>query len=276
MEEILVTGAGGYLGKTVFHILQEEGLRVHALQERLENIPKNSLDYSCVVHCAGALRHRKKDLYSSNVLGTVRLLEGIRRTDCRIINISSKAVYAPGRLVLTEESSLITRGEDEYGRSKLDSENLIRESGYPFVSLRPTNIFGLGIGSLGPGFVANAVQKFMNNDKVTLYSPDRQQDFLYVKDLARIVLLALKRKDLEQLVLNCAGDSSSLHEFIQELAAVYKEKTSFEPYIQVKAGSPPRNAVMDNYLLKKTFPGYQFTKANSVFSEMINFALSEK
>jgi len=274
MEEILVTGTGGYLGKTVFHILQEEGLRVHALQERLENIPQNSLDYSCVVHCAGALRHRKKDLYTSNVLGSVRLMEGIRRTDCRIINISSRAVYAPSRSVLTEESGLITNGDDEYGQTKLESENLIRESGYPFVSLRPTNIFGLGIGNLGPGFVANAVQKFMNNDTVTLYSPDRQQDFLYVKDLARIVLHTIRKTELNGIAMNCANDPSSLHDFVGNLANSFIRMTQRDVFVEIIQGPPARNAIMDNSSLKGMFKGFQFTEPEIIFSEMIDYAMN--
>ena len=273
MEKILVTGSNGYVGKTVLHHLLQSRLNAHPLQNRLEDVVPKSLDFTFVVHCAGALRHRTQDLYRSNTAVTARLLDGITNRECRIIYISSRAIYAPSNRPLTENSLTLSHGGDEYGLTKLEGEKMIMNSGFPYIILRPTNIYGLGIDNLGIGLVAKALQKFVSRDAVILYSPDRLQDFLYVKDLARIVLLAVRQDELKNIAINCANDPSSLHDLINTFANIFEKKSCLNTSVDLIPGPSARNAIMDNSLLKDTFTRFQFTGVETVFLEMIDYAL---
>lgn len=273
MEKILITGARGYIGGAIEQMISKNGYRTAPLEERLQNIQPKSLDCDCIIHSAGALRHREKDLYESNIVGTQKLLEGLANKNCHIVFISSRAVYAPREDHITENSPLEPAG-DPYGATKLEAEKLIAGSGFSHIMIRPTNIYGLGFQNLGIGFPTRALQRFLNRETVTLHSPDRPHDFLYVKDLARIVLLTVQDPLLANIALNAAGNPSSLHDLIKKLALCFERKSTVKPTLEIVEGPPPRNSIMDNSLFKKHFPDFRFTDPETVLSEMVDYALS--
>lgn len=272
MEKILTTGSGGYIGGAIDLKLGNTSYRTERLEGRLQHIRPKSLDHDCIVHSGGALRHREKELYESNVLGTERLLEGIANSDCRIVFISSRAVYAPSEKLITEDSP-VGPENDPYGESKLQAEKIVAGSGFPYILIRPTNVYGLGSGNMGIGFPIKALQRFINRETVTLHSPDRSHDFLYVQDLAEIVLLAIRNPQLPNIAMNAASDPSSLHDLARKLAACFEKKNKVKTSLDIVEGPPPRNAIMDNSLLKKHFPEFRFTEPETVLYEMVDYAL---
>lgn len=181
---VLVTGAGGFLGRHVAASLLEQGvgrLRLHfrgappaglveALAARfpaatIETVAANLLyrqdldpvvaGVDCVVHAAAGMRGAAADMFANSVVGTRNLLEagaaaGVRR----FVLVSSFSVYRTVGLAagaVHDESVPIEEVGIEkgaYAHAKTRQEHLVAEwrrtHGLETVTLRPGVIYGPG------------------------------------------------------------------------------------------------------------------------------------
>jgi nucleoside-diphosphate-sugar epimerase len=186
--KILLTGAGGFLGREIAESLLAQGaddLRLHFRgrppAELVENLrarypsagievaaanllAQNAVasivrDVDCIVHAAAGMRGGAADMFANTVVGTRNLLEaacahGVRR----IVLISSFAVYQAEALkrgaTLSEATPTEAVGTDkgQYGYAKTRQEQLFLEFrkrfGFESVIVRPGAIYGPGGGAL--------------------------------------------------------------------------------------------------------------------------------
>lgn len=170
VDPVLVTGATGFLGRTLCPYLVERGHRVRALVRRtsdhayldplgvekawgdLRDLPalREALrGCGSVIHAAALFRFwgRREDFWKTNVEGTRNLLETAREAGvARFVHISTIAVVGrpPREGLITEETPC--HPQDAYQASKLEAERLVlrfgREHGLPVVVLRPGAIYG--------------------------------------------------------------------------------------------------------------------------------------
>lgn len=200
--KVLLTGAGGFLGKRIAASLLKEGvrdLRVHyrhapsesalaplnavAGDARVEGVGANLLargslgplvtGLDCVVHAAAGMRGAAADMFANSVIGTRNLLEaacaaGVRR----IVLISSFSVYqteplAAGAL-MSEATPIEAVGVNKgpYGYAKTRQEQLFLEfqksHGFEAVILRPGVIYGPGGSALSPRVGIGAMGLFFS------------------------------------------------------------------------------------------------------------------
>jgi len=161
---ILVTGATGFIGRYLTEALSKN-FSVRCLVRKNRDITslrnfnvelilgdllvKESLrsaldEIDLIYHLAGEVYSRhKNDYYKGNTLATHNLLETCKEKNIkRIIFLSSIGVYKPSttKNLLTEESECepITF----YGRTKLDTEELIKKYNIPWVIVRAPVIYG--------------------------------------------------------------------------------------------------------------------------------------
>jgi nucleoside-diphosphate-sugar epimerase len=186
--KVLVTGAGGFLGKRIADSLLRLGvddLRVHFRQNppkgMIEDLraryPKASIEVAqanllatdtlpplvlgvdCIVHAAAGMRGAAADMFANTVVATRNLLDAATAQKVRrIVLISSFSVYhaetlAPQAL-LDESTPLEAVGAERgaYGYAKTRQEHLFRDYqkrfGFESVVLRPGVIYGPGGGAL--------------------------------------------------------------------------------------------------------------------------------
>ncbi len=172
---LLVTGAGGFLGRHVAPFLREKGWAVRAMVRPNSPLPpwcrgeetvqadlldRESLERACagvkgVVHMAALLnipletRDEKERLRRVNLEGTALLLEACRKAGVEeFVLLSSVAAQGdppPGE-VGTEDSP--ERPDREYGRTKLEAERLLAKArsewGLRTLVLRPVVVYGEG------------------------------------------------------------------------------------------------------------------------------------
>ena len=122
-----------------------------------------------------------------NVLGSQKMLDMARAAGCRVIFISSRAVYGdhpPGHL-LTED--IPPRPDTLYGEAKLEIEQVVRRAGG--VSLRATGVYGPP-GPLGLHKWADLFAAFADGREI---APRRATE-VHGADLAAACLLALRRE----------------------------------------------------------------------------------
>jgi 2-alkyl-3-oxoalkanoate reductase len=185
--KLLVTGAGGFLGKRVVAALLRNGHTVRALVR--QDSPFESLDRSAavetfradlttaedlapafadvevLVHLAAAVTGDERRMFADTVQGTERLLSSMARSSCRRIALASTfAVYdwSAIKSVLDEDSPLETdaglRLRDAYAKTKFHQERVTRrlasEFGWDLTVLRPGYIWGRGLPDIAACSVA--------------------------------------------------------------------------------------------------------------------------
>lgn len=200
--KVLLTGAGGFLGKRISRSLLNEGvvdLRLIfrqlpppgfiedlARQFPLANIEwraanllaRDSLDtvvhgVDCIIHAAAGMRGAAADMFANTVVGSSNLMKAaIASRVGRVALISSFAVYKTRELAndaLLDESTPIEEVGIErgaYGYSKLIQERLIQDmaQGHALetVILRPGVIYGPGGGEFSARVGIRAMGVFFN------------------------------------------------------------------------------------------------------------------
>ena len=146
---VAVTGANGFIGRHVCERFAADGATVRPIVRRDLNERRLS-ELLCgadvLVHAAGATRAPTRALLrASNVALTARVLEAAERAGvARFVFVSSQAAAGPAAFAdipVTEDMS--PSPVEPYGRSKLDAENLVRNSkGISGVIVRPAAVYG--------------------------------------------------------------------------------------------------------------------------------------
>jgi nucleoside-diphosphate-sugar epimerase len=215
--DVLLTGAGGYVGSRVGALLTAQGISWRGLEGRLEELPPRSLEAASVIHCAGALRrretHRPGALEAANVEGTRRLCAGLCRPT-RIVFVSSRSVYGlNGHQLVDEETS--PAPFDAYGRSKLAAERVLRDSPHQVAVVRAAGVFGH---PERPGiFLDHALDRAIAGRAIPLAEPDRLEDYVPVNWLAEVLAAAAITGKADGQVLHAAGPARSLHGVVAAL-----------------------------------------------------------
>lgn len=139
--DVLLTGANGFLGKSISKKLQEKYIIYHLSRSTgdykvtLENqIPHFEQKFDLVIHSAGKAHSvpktdvEKQEFYDVNVTGTLNLLQGLERTGVpkQFVFISSVSVYGLESGSGIDEKNLLD-AKDPYGLSKIEAEKIVLE-----------------------------------------------------------------------------------------------------------------------------------------------------
>ncbi len=130
---ILVTGATGFIGRSLMTRLEREGIEAKGYNGRINDPLKlrQELDgVDIVIHLAGSeARGRKRLLNHVDVEGTERLVDECRRANIKQIIFVSRI----GADATALHSLLKAKGQ---------VENILKNSGLPYTILRSTTLFG--------------------------------------------------------------------------------------------------------------------------------------
>jgi nucleoside-diphosphate-sugar epimerase len=221
MKNVLITGASGFIGSFLVEEGLKQGFRVYAglrrsssrkylqdpriqfiefdfssrekILETLNHCKQENLQFHYIVHNAGVTKAKKKeDFYNVNCRNTRNFIEALIESDMvpdKFLFISSLAAFGPGNpdtgepVRLTDEPKPI----ELYGKSKLEAERYITSlKDFPWLIIRPTGVYGPKETDYFVFFqtINRGMEPYIGFKKQVL-------TFIYVRDLARLVFLAL-------------------------------------------------------------------------------------
>lgn len=240
---VAVTGAGGFIGRSVVGALVEHGANVRALisapgqpvsvlhSERVRNLCADITDKAALrglfegadvaIHMAGppsvsASFEDPVEYARVHVCGTAAVLDECRRTKMkRFVYLSSAEVYGqPQTNPITEQHPLAPRSP--YAAAKCGAESFISTftatCGMSSVILRPFSIYGADAPS--GGVVSTILRMARFEDSIVLGDLSPIRDFCHVDDLTAAILgSCVVRLESSQVVNIGTGKGVSVGDF---------------------------------------------------------------
>jgi nucleoside-diphosphate-sugar epimerase len=201
--KIILTGSNGFLGKSIFSVLNHLEIidlaRTNAsiscdLSTQIPNFPAVNI----VIHCAGKAHsvpktpQQKQEFFDVNVTGTQNLLKGLEQAPSlpkSFVFISTVAVYGldKGNNIL-ESQSLNAR--DPYGLSKKQAEEVVQEwcakNNVVCTILR----LPLLVGQNPPGNLGAMIKAIQKGYYMNIAGGLARKSMVMAEDVAKIILVA--------------------------------------------------------------------------------------
>lgn len=231
-QQVLVTGATGFLGGALARRLAADGVQVRGLARsaaKAEALRQSGIEVALgdvgdqaslrraadgcrvVFHCAAAFGSYPEQR-AVNVEGTRHMVQAARAAGVeRFVHVSSAAVYgyrAGGDV--TEDTPPIP-GADPYALTKREAEGIVMESGVSYTITRPGMIYGAG----SPNWTGRLFR--LARIKPTPFIGDgRGSCFpIHVDDVIEQMIVAAGHPAAVNQVFNCTPDPSpTWREFI--------------------------------------------------------------
>lgn len=232
---VAVTGSSGFVGCNLVKKLNELGIHIISLDI------KNGIDITDWYHCQNieefdVLVHLAaksyvpysfkfpREFYYNNIVSTVNILELCRKHKAKMIFVSSYVYGIPNYLPIDEKHPV--KSHNPYSQSKIIGEELCE--GYynnfmvPTIILRPFNIYGLG---QNEKFLIPTIIAMAKSGKVDLQDPTPRRDFIYIDDVIRVLIRAIRHENSTFNVFNIGfGKSYSIMEIVEIIAKNHKPK----------------------------------------------------
>ncbi len=225
-RDVVVTGAGGFIGSHLCEALVRQGDRVHALVRyngrgepgRLASVPAEVTDEIDIVqgditdpyalretfrgaetvfHLAALIAipysyRAPHSFFTTNTLGTVHVLQAALEEEVgRVVHVSTSECYGTAqRIPISEEHPIV--GQSPYAASKVGAdqaaESFRRAFGLPVVTVRPFNTYGPR--QSARAIVPTIITQALTAGVVRLGALEPTRDLTFVTDTAAGLLAA--------------------------------------------------------------------------------------
>ena len=241
MISILVTGAGGFIGKNLLKRLNQSGYDVDGLDisksgctfiEDITDIDWGTIElesYDAVIHLAAKVSVPESfdlpELYHCvNVTSTEKLFQKcVEKNIKNVIFASSAAVYGNStqEIKIVGEEGII---ESPYAKNKLDGEGLaysFSKFKTKFTCLRFFNVYGPGqtsdsqYSSVIPLFINKIIE---NNDLIIYGEGNQTRDFIHVSDVCDVIISCINNVKLPNF--SCINLGTGMGVSILDLAKI--------------------------------------------------------
>jgi UDP-glucose 4-epimerase len=282
-KKVLVTGGSGFIGSFVVSELLKEDVskvvifdnfsrgNIEYLENQLKdarcslvqgdlreidvlNTAMSECDY--VIHLAAMWLLHCKDFprtaFDVNIQGTFNVLEACVNNNIeRLVYSSSASVYGDAiKVPMTEDHPFNNR--NFYGASKIACEAMCRafydRNGLNYVGLRYMNVYGPHQDQTAAytGVVPIMLNKIDENEAPVINGDGTQAyDFIYVEDVARANVLALKASSTDEFYNVGSGIQTSIADLCQLILSLKKSdlEVKYNPYSEDDARRLVQNRI---------------------------------
>ena len=275
MENIVITGATGFLGSHLAQWFLEQGDRVYALvrpgSAKLQYLPehRNLIPvYGTMEEAAGCVEeighadawfhfawggvNREEidspEVQAGNIRGSLACVEAAHRLGCRVfMDAGSRVEYGvieDGRGVMTEEMECSP--VNEYGKAKLEffrqAVPVCERYGMNFCHLRFFSVYGYGDHPWS--IISTLVRELPRGGRVSLSACLHEWNFMYIDDAVEAVgrlYEQMKDKPCKKgAAVNIASrDTRVLKSFVEEVFELAGKRGTLEfgTFVQAKEGA---------------------------------------
>lgn len=261
MKTILLTGAGGFLGRQLlYHLKNSNEFYVYAVTSNIEGLNNiisatnievikkgNNFDWKkidIVIHCAFSRSGKSSEYITSLEYCKEIFHQAIYNRVSAIINISSQSVYGSNPSIpWKEEAELMPR--DLYAMAKASAEIILEgiSSGGSTVitNLRLSSIM------LNARFVNIFVENALNGTPINIIGGSQQVSFMDIRDAANGIIALIKTPIVNWAkVYNLGtGKQNTIIEIAQKVKEIAKSFTDKEVVIHIENKDIPLNPCMD-------------------------------
>lgn len=265
MNNVIIAGAGGFIGKNLVKNLLDRGYHITALDlkfdsDLLSSVKCISVEGKSIQQIAEELRDEYScffDLAWTGTSGVLRAdynvqLENIRLT-CDYVKLSSlihckRFIYASSineieTYEYLQSDSIEPTGGYIYGTGKLAAhlmgETCAYLNGVEFIPVIITNIYG--IGEKSARLIYTSILKLLKGEHCSFTEGYQTYDFIYITDaINSIVAVAEKGKAFNRYYIG-SGEPKSLREFLLEMRDVVA------PDAEIGLGDIPFLGISVNY-----------------------------
>lgn len=283
--KILIFGHSGFIGAHIleyFHQI-EPNLQIRTVSSseidlsRIENLVRVQellTPETVVIFCSGIKRQYGDNLeiFRKNLAITDTICSALEnRSVKKFIFLSSAAVY--GEDIHNRQIQEVTPVslKTYYAIAKYTSECMLRkaiERGIDsnLAVLRPPLVYGKGDVSNGYG-PAGFIQAVNNREDITIWGDGSElREFVFVKDLARIVF-HIASSEFSGVLNPVSGNSRSYRDLVDIIQTLTKRKLG----VVIKDRTRDKvDHVFDNHKLKDAFPDFSFTTLEEGLGSMIS------
>lgn len=247
MPDVLVTGATGFIGSRITHLLQASGVSLRTCGRTPHPCPSLP-NYVCmdltgeqdcrpllngagaVIHAAG-LAHRfemqpgdEEYFHKVNTLTTEKLARASAQAGVRhFVLLSSVSVYGRHTRTQTVESEPC-HPTGPYALSKFESERraltVATETGMPVTIFRPATVYG----EEDPGNIARLMTVIDRNRFVWIGAGDNLKSLIHRDDVARACLAVVRNPPQTTDIYNLSSPPCSMREIVDGLAAALSRR----------------------------------------------------
>ena len=257
-DTVVVTGAGGFIGRWVVHELLERGFTVHGMDDLRNGSQRNIAAFDTedafefttgsvtirddveavlteevdfCIHLAAEIDVQESlddpdSHFEANIVGTKHILESCRENEIALGLVGTCMVYDMVESEAGIDESHPVKPASPYAGSKLAAENLAESYyhgyGLPVTIMRPFNTYGP---FQKTGMAGGVVSIFTNRDiagkPLTIYGDGTQtRDLLYVTDCAEFIVEATLSDETTGEILNAGtGTDISINELAELIAS---------------------------------------------------------
>lgn len=275
MENAIVTGANGFIGKTLVNALLEKGYHVMALDIRFDDVLANDNRVTCVnvmnkevAALAEEIPHQEYRCFFhlawAGTSGPARADYTVQLNNvklaCDYIKLCSeigckRVVYASSinemeTYEYLQSDDIEPAGGYIYGTGKLAAhlmgETVAKLNGIEFIPVIITNIYG--VGEKSARMIYTSINKLVHKEHCSFTAGYQTYDFIYITDaINSIIAVAEKGKAFNRYYIG-SGEPKPLREFLLEMRDIV------DPEAELGLGDIPFKGVdisYDQFDLKK-------------------------
>lgn len=275
MENVIVTGANGFIGKTLVNALLEKGYHVVALDIRFDDVLANDervtcvnvmnkevaalaeeiphQEYRCFFHLAWAGTSGPARADYTVQLNNVKLacdyILLCKEVGCKRV-VYASSINEMETYEYLQSDDIQPAGGYIYGTGKMAAhlmgETVAYMNGVEFVPVIITNIYG--VGEKSARMIYTSINKLVHKEHCSFTAGYQTYDFIYITDaINSIIAVAEKGKAFNRYYIG-SGEPKPLREFLIEM------KNIVDPEAEIGLGDVPFRGVdisYDQFDLKK-------------------------